>query len=442
MHEIVGYSEQIRDGGKERDLSSSLSAERRGGPPGAETAEHSRVHAGAGAAVFSIILALSFSHFLNDTMQSLMPALYPMLKDSYGLSFAQIGMITLTQQVTSSLLQPMVGLLADHRPQPYSLSVGMGATFIGLLLLSSAENFPLLLAAAALVGIGSAVFHPEASRVARMASGGRHGLAQSLFQVGGNIGSALGPLIAAFIILQRGQSSIAWFSSAALLAMTVLFAVGNWYSRAEKAPARARGWHRATRPGLSQRKIAWSLAILLALIFSKSFYTASLSSYYIFYLISKFHVSVENAQLHLFAFLAAVAIGTLVGGPLGDRIGRKYVIWGSIVGVLPFTLALPHVGLMWTGVLTVVIGLTLASATAAIIVYALELVPGRIGMISGLFFGISFGLGGVGAAALGRLADATSIDTVYQICAFLPAIGLLTALLPNLHEPRQPTAAA
>jgi len=392
----------------------------------------------AEGAVFSIILALSFSHFLNDTMQSLMPALYPMLKDSYGLSFAQIGLITLTQQVTSSLLQPMVGLLSDHRPQPYSLSVGMGSTFIGLILLAGAASFSLLLVAAALVGIGSAVFHPEASRVARMASGGRHGLAQSLFQVGGNAGSALGPLIAAFIVLQRGQSSIAWFSSAALLAMTVLFAVGNWYRREQKAPRRARAWRDTIHPGLSRARIGWSLLILLALIFSKSFYTASLSSYYIFYLISKFHVSVENAQIHLFAFLSSVAIGTLVGGPVGDRIGRKYVIWFSILGALPFALALPYANLLWTGVLTVLIGLVLSSATSAIIVYGLELVPGRVGTISGLFFGISFGLGGVGAAALGKLADATSIDTVYRLCAFLPLMGLLTVLLPNLHRRPRP----
>ncbi len=393
-------------------------------------------------ATFSIILALSFSHFLNDTMQSLVPALYPMLKDSYGLSFAQIGLITLVMQITSSLLQPMVGLLADHRPQPYSLAIGMGVTLVGLLLFASAGSFMTLLLAGALVGIGSAVFHPEASRVARLASGGRHGLAQSLFQVGGNVGSALGPILAVFIVIPRGQGSISWFSSAALVAMLVLFAVGNWYRKEHAGPTRARGWHAAGRTDLSRRVIAWSLVILLALIFSKSFYQASLGNFYTFYLISKFQVSVEAAQLHLFAFLAAVAIGTLVGGPIGDRIGRKYVIWGSIVGGLPFTLALPHVGLFWTGILTVVIGMTLASATSAIIVYALDLVPGRIGMISGLFFGLSFGLAGVGAAALGKLADATSIDTVYQVCAFLPLIGLLTALLPNIGLPPavQPTA--
>jgi FSR family fosmidomycin resistance protein-like MFS transporter len=385
-------------------------------------------------AVFSIILAMSFSHFLNDTMQSLVPALYPMMKDSYGLSFAQIGLITLAMQVVSSLLQPMVGLFADHRPQPYSLAAGMGATFIGLLLLANADSFLVLLLAAALVGTGSAVFHPEASRVARMASGGRHGLAQSLFQVGGNAGSAIGPILAALIVIPKGQSSIAWFSSAALLAMIVLVAVGNWYRR-EHPSAHGRGRAPVLHAGLSRRTIGWSVAILMALVFSKAFYTASLGSYYTFYLIHKFDVSVEAAQLYLFAFLAAVAVGTLVGGPIGDRIGRKAVIWGSIVGVIPFTLALPYVDLFWTTILTVVIGLTLASASSAIIVYALDLMPGRVGMVSGMFFGLSFGLAGVGAAVLGALADVTGIETVYRICAFLPLIGLLTALLPNLGRP-------
>ena len=397
-------------------------------------AQHSDSRSIADNATFSIILALSFSHFLNDTMQSLVPALYPMLKDSYGLSFAQIGLITLTMQVTSSFLQPMVGLFADHRPQPYSLAIGMGVTFIGLLLLASADSFLVLLPAAALVGTGSAVFHPEASRVARMASGGRHGLAQSLFQVGGNVGSAIGPILAALIVIPKGQSSIAWFSSAALLAMVVLVTVGNWY-RKEHPPARGRGHSAVLHAGLSRRTVGWSVVILMALVFSKSFYTASLGSYYTFYLISKFHVSIEGAQIYLFVFLAAVAVGTLIGGPIGDRIGRKAVIWGSIVGVIPFTLALPYVDLFWTGILTVVIGLTLASASSAIIVYALDLVPGRVGTVSGMFFGLSFGLGGVGAAVLGALADMTSIDTVYRVCAFLPLIGLLTALLPNLGRP-------
>ena len=389
----------------------------------------------AEGAAFSVILALSFSHFLNDMMQSLVPALYPMLKSSYGLSFAQIGLITLIMQLTSSLLQPAVGLFSDHRPQPYSLAAGMGATLIGLLLLASAGTYPMLILAAALVGSGSAVFHPEASRVARMASGGRHGLAQSLFQVGGNIGSSFGPILAAFIVIPKGQSSIAWFSSAALLAMTVLFGVGNWYRRECVSPRRQGSRHAIERNHLSRRKVVWSVVILLALVFSKSFYTASLNSYYTFYLISKFHLSVEIAQIYLFAFLAAVAAGTLIGGPVGDRIGRKRVLWVSIVGVLPFTLVLPYADLFWTGILTVVIGLVLASASSAIIVYALELVPGKVGTVAGLFFGLSFGMAGIGAAALGRLADATSIDFVYQICAFLPLIGLLTVLLPNLGRP-------
>src|SRR5712691_9569977 len=379
---------------------------------------------GADVTTFSIILALSFSHFLNDMIQSLVPALYPMLKGSYGLSFAQIGLITLTMQVASSVLQPAIGLFADHRPQPYSLAIGMGVTLIGLLLLAKT-----------LVGAGSAVFHPEASRVARMASGGRHGLAQSLFQVGGNAGSALGPVLAALIVIPSGQGSIGWFSAVALLAMVVLFAVGNWHWKERAAPVRARPARLADRPPLSRRKVGWSVAILLALVFSKSFYTTSLNTYYTFYLIDKFGLSVEAAQVYLFVFLAAVAAGTLIGGPLGDRIGRKSVIWGSILGVMPFTLALPHADLLWTAILSVVIGVTLASASSAIIVYAFDLVPGKIGTIAGLFFGLSFGLAGVGAVALGWLADATSIDLVYQLCAFLPLIGLLTIFLPDLGRP-------
>jgi FSR family fosmidomycin resistance protein-like MFS transporter len=411
--------------GESKRMSTSVSVERSGARRVAE------------GTAFSILLALGFSHFLNDMMQSLVPALYPMLKGAYGLSFTQIGLITLTMQVTSSLLQPAVGLLTDRHPQPYSLAAGMGVTLVGLLLLAGAGSYALLLLAAAMVGIGSAVFHPESSRMARMASGGRHGLAQSLFQVGGNVGSALGPILGAFIVVPRGQSSIAWFSSAALLAMVVLFSLGNWYRRERQAAPLLRPRpHDAVEPlALSRRKVGWSITILMVLVFSKSFYTASLNSYYTFYLISKFHVSLESAQIHLFVFLAAVAVGTLAGGPLGDRIGRKYVLWASIVGVLPFTLMLPHANLLWTGVLTVVIGLVLASASSTIIVYALDLVPGKIGTMAGLFFGLSFGMAGVGAAALGRLADATSIDTVYQVCAFLPAIGLLTALLPNLGRP-------
>jgi MFS transporter, FSR family, fosmidomycin resistance protein len=387
----------------------------------------------AEATTFSIILALGFSHFLNDMIQSLVPALYPMLKDSYGLSFTQIGMITLAMQLTSSLLQPAVGLYADHRPQPYSLPIGMGVTLVGLWLLAIADSYPVLLLAAMLVGAGSAVFHPEASRVARMASGGRHGLAQSLFQVGGNVGTAAGPLLAAFVVLPRGQGSVGWFSAAALLAMAVLFAVGNWYRRERVAPRRPRsGAVSVEHHALSRRQIGWSLAVLLALVFSKSFYTTSLNNYYTFYLIHKFDVSIGHAQILLFVFLGAVAIGTVIGGPVGDRIGRKAVIWGSILGVLPFTLALPYVGFAWTIILSVIIGVTLASATAAIIVYAIDLVPGKIGLIAGLFFGLSFGLAGIGAAALGWLADLTSIDFVYQVCAFLPLIGLLTVFLPDI----------
>ena len=393
---------------------------------------------GADVTTFSIILALSFSHFLNDMIQSLVPALYPMLKGSYGLSFAQIGLITLTMQVASSVLQPAIGFFADHRPQPYSLALGMGITLVGLLLLAGAGSYPLLLVAATLVGAGSAVFHPEASRVARMASGGRHGLAQSLFQVGGNVGSAMGPILAALIVIPKGQGSIGWFSAAALLAMAVLFLVGNWHWRERAAPPRARPAHTAERPALPRGTVALSLAVLLALVFSKAFYQTSLSTYYTFYLIEKFGLSIEAAQIYLFVFLAAVAAGTLIGGPLGDRIGRKSVIWGSILGVVPFTLALPHADLVWTAILSVVIGLTLASASSAIIVYAFDLVPGKIGTIAGLFFGLSFGLAGVGAVALGWLADATSIDFVYQICAFLPLIGLLTIFLPDLGRPMRP----
>jgi FSR family fosmidomycin resistance protein-like MFS transporter len=382
---------------------------------------------------FSIILALSFSHLLNDMMQSLIPALYPMIKSQYGLSFVQIGLMTTAMQVTSSMLQPIVGLAADRRPQPYSLSVGMGATFIGVLMLAKAGTYPTLLVGSALVGIGSAVFHPEASRVARMASGGRHGLAQSLFQVGGNVGSASGPILAAFIVIPRGQGSVAWFSSAALLAMTVLFLVGNWYRREHALPRRVR--QTSIAPNLSRRHVVWSLVILLSLVFSKAFYQASLSTYYTFYLISKFHLSVANAQVYLFIFLASVALGTLIGGPVGDRIGRKAVIWGSILGAVPFALMLPYASLFWTPILTVVIGATMASASSAIIVYAIDLVPGKIGTMAGLFFGLGFGMAGIGAAALGKIADATSIDTVYQICAFLPLIGLLTVLLPDIGRP-------
>jgi FSR family fosmidomycin resistance protein-like MFS transporter len=391
----------------------------------------------SGQTAVSILLAISFCHLLNDMMQSLLPALYPMLKTSYALNFGQIGLLTFTFQVTASLLQPIIGSYTDRTPRPYSLAAGMAFTLVGLLLLSLATSYGLLLLAASLIGTGSSVFHPESSRVARMASGGQHGLAQSVFQVGGNVGSAVGPLLAAFIVLPHGQSSVAWFSLAALLGMFVLFNVGSWY----KSHGMARIKRRAADGGaaVSPRKVAMAIAVLLALIFSKYFYLASLTSYYTFYLINRFHVSVQSAQLHLFLFLAAVAFGTIIGGPLGDRVGRKYIIWASILGVLPFSLLLPHANLLWTTVLTVPIGVILASAFPAIVVYAQELMPGRTGTVAGLFFGFAFGMGGIGAAVLGKLADTVGISAVYDVCAFLPLIGLLAALLPDV-ERRQPPA--
>ena len=392
----------------------------------------------AARTTFSILAAISFCHLLNDMMQSLLPALYPMLKGSYQLSFGQIGLLTFTYQITASLLQPIIGMFTDRSPRPYSLAIGMGFTLVGLLMLAFAGSYYLLLLAASLVGTGSSVFHPESSRVARMASGGRHGLAQSVFQVGGNVGSAIGPLLAAFIVIPRGQSSVAWFSAAAMLGMFVLFNVGHWYKQHGLARLKPRAAGAQAAEGvLPQRKIRIAIGVLLALIFSKYFYLASLSSYYTFYLINRFGVSVQAAQLFLFVFLAAVALGTIVGGPLGDRFGRKYVIWASIVGVLPFTLILPHANLFWTAVMTVPIGLILASAFPAIVVYAQELMPGRTGTVAGLFFGFAFGMGGVGAAVLGKLADAYGIATVYQLCAFLPLIGLLAAFLPNVEKRRR-----
>lgn len=389
---------------------------------------------------FGILGAISASHFLNDMIQSLIFAIYPVLQSGFDLSFAQIGMITLTYQITASLLQPAVGLYTDRRPLPYSLPIGMGFTLLGLLLLSIAPTFPLLLLAAGLVGMGSAVFHPESSRVARMASGGRHGLAQSVFQVGGNMGSSLGPLLAAWIIVPRGRGSVAWFSLAALVAIFLLIKVSHWYKLHRHG---VRGKPQSRRQGqaiLSRSKIFWSLLILGLLIFSKYFYLASLSSYYTFYLIHKFGLSVQSAQVYLFIFLFSVAAGTLIGGPIGDRIGRKYVIWCSILGVAPFTLILPYASLFWTGALTVIIGLILASAFSAILVYAQELIPGKVGTISGLFFGFAFGMGGIGAAVLGHLADLHGIEYVYQLCAFLPLIGIITIFLPNL-EKTQPVLA-
>ena len=399
--------------------------------------EPSAVQSAVGTA-FPILAMLSVCHLLNDMIQSLLPAIYPLLKDTFRLDFGQIGLITLTFQITASLLQPFVGIYTDKKPMPYSLAIGMGFTLSGLILLSQAPSFPLLLLAAALIGSGSSVFHPESSRVARMASGGQHGLAQSLFQVGGNVGSAIGPLLAAFIVMPRGQGSVAWFAIAALIAITLLTRIGGWYRAHIPAHRKARA--SASAITLPRRTIVVTMVILGLLIFSKYFYLASLSSYYTFYLMQKFSLTAQSAQLHLFVFLGAVAAGTLAGGPIGDRIGRKYVIWGSILGVLPFTLLLPHANLFWTTMLTVVIGLVLASAFSAIIVYAQELVPGRTGVIAGLFFGFAFGMGGLGAAVLGELADHIGIEAVYGICAFLPAIGLLAWFLPAIEKPRAASA--
>lgn len=385
---------------------------------------------------FRVLGAISFAHFLNDMIQSLILAIYPLLKGNFGLSFAQIGLITLAYQLSASLLQPLVGLYTDRHAKPHSLSVGMGCTLAGLLLLAVAPDFITVLGAAMLVGTGSSIFHPESSRVARMASGGRHGLAQSIFQVGGNGGSAMGPLLAAWIIIPNGQASVAWFALAALLAIAVLWQIGRWY-RVQQALQRARGGHaKAQSLPLPRRTVALAMGVLLLLIFSKYFYLTSLQSYYTFYLISRFGLSIQSAQVHLFLFLFAVAAGTILGGPIGDRIGRKRVIWASILGAAPFTLALPYANLFWTGVLTVIIGFIMASAFSAILVFAQELIPGKVGTVSGLFFGFAFGMGGIGAAVLGRLADAWGIEYVYWLCSFLPLLGICAALLPNPARPR------
>ena len=377
-----------------------------------------------------MLAAISFCHLLNDMMQSLLPAIYPILRDNYGLTFGQIGFLTFTFQVTASLLQPLIGFFTDKRPQPYSLSVGMGFSFFGLLLLSQAHSYPVLLAAAALVGTGSAVLHPESSRVARMAAGNRPGLAQSLFQMGGNLGSSIGPLFAAVVVARNGQGSVAWFALAAVLGMTLLFGVGRWYVSHGLARMRAQApRHRDLT--LTRNHVVGALAILVALMVSKFVYTASMTSYYTFYLIERFDVSTESAQFYLFIYLAAVAVGTVVGGALGDRFGRKFVIWFSILGVLPFTLALPYANHFWTAALTVPIGLILASAFPAIVVYGQELVPFRVGTVAGIFFGLAFGLGGIGAALLGQVADVTGIEYVFRLCSFLPVIGLLAAFLPR-----------
>lgn len=385
--------------------------------------------------VFSILFTISFSHLLNDLLQSIVPSIYPVLKSKFQLTFTQIGLITLTYQLTASLLQPFVGFYTDRKPRPYSLAVGMGFTLLGLLAAAVASSFIYLLLAVGLIGIGSSIFHPESSRVAHLASGGKKGFAQSLFQLGGNAGSAIGPLLAALIVVPYGQFNIIWFCLVALLGIVVLAGIAKWYQQhlnmraANKALIPKEVYH-----SLSKRRVVFSLIILMVLIFSKYFYMASITSYYTFYLIDKFHLSVQESQIYLFVFLGSVAAGTLFGGPLGDRFGRKYIIWISILGVAPFTLLLPYASLFWTGILSVVIGLILSSAFSAILVYATELVPGKVGLIAGLFFGFAFGMGGLGSAILGKIADRTSVEYVFKICAFLPLIGIFTGLLPNIER--------
>src|ERR1700733_4395694 len=394
--------------------------------------EPASLKAAAAGPAYIVLIGISFSHFLNDTMQSLIASVYPILKDNYALDFAQIGLITLAFQFTASLLQPLVGHFTDKKAQPFSLAIGMSSTFFGLLLLSIAHQYTVILIAAALIGLGSAVFHPESARIARLASGGRYGFAQSVFQLGGSFGTSMGPVLAALIVVPFGQPSIAWFSSIAFLAIVVLWRIGQWYQPQIKAKKMAAAVTHPDAP--SQRRVLIALAVLVMLLFSKQLYVSSLSSYYIFYLIDRFGVSTQAAQLYLFIFLAANAVGAFFGGPLGDRFGRKIVIWFSIVGALPFTLALPYAGLAASAVLTVFIGLIISSTTSSIIVFAQELVPHRFGMISGVFFGVAFGIGGLGAAVLGKLADHTSIAFVYQICSFLPAIGLLAVFLPKMPQ--------
>jgi len=395
---------------------------------------------GTEGTMVAVLAAISVCHMLNDVIQSLIMAIYPMLKSALALDFGQIGLITFTFQCTASLMQPVVGYYTDRYPTPYSLVLGMGSSLAGVLLMSVASSYAMVLAAAALIGMGSSVFHPESSRVARLASGGRHGLAQSVFQVGGNFGTAIGPLLAAFIVLPRGQSSLAWFSIVALLAMVMLAGVGSWYGKTIKLNDKAPGDELKAISELARSKVRRSIVILMALTFSKHFYLVSITSFYIFYLIHTFQLSVQSAQLYLFIFLFAVVAGTVIGGPIGDRIGTRRVIWWSILGVLPFTLILPYADLFWTAVLSVFIGVILASAFPAIVVYAQGLIPGRVGMVAGLFFGLAFGIAGIGAAILGELADLTSITLVYHVCAFLPAIGLLAAFLPETAKPRRPRA--
>lgn len=388
------------------------------------------------SAAFSVLIALSFCHLLNDLMQSLIPALYPLLKQEFALDFTQIGIITLAFQITASLLQPTVGFITDRNPQPFSLAFGMCSTLVGLLLLSVASNYALILLAAALIGTGSAIFHPEASRVARMASGGKYGSAQAFFQVGGNLGQAVGPLLAAFIVLPRGQGAIAWVSMAALTAMLILARIGMWY-RQRSISRKAGPQKSAHAHNMPRTQVLFLIGVLMLLLFSKNVYSSSLTSFFTFYLIERFDLTVKAAQIQLFIFMASIAVGTLLGGALTDRIGRRPMIWISILGTLPFTLMLPYADLFWTAILTIIIGLLMASAFPAILVYAHELIPGRVGLVSGLFFGFAFGLGGLGAAGMGYIADFKGINFIYQLCSYLPALGVVAWFLPNLEKNRE-----
>ncbi|MFC0514163.1 MFS transporter [Mucilaginibacter angelicae] len=383
--------------------------------------------------VYSILFTISLAHFINDMLQSVIPSIYPLIKQRFSLNFTQIGLITFTYQITASILQPFVGLYTDKKPKPYSLAIGMGFTLSGLLLASFAGHFYIMLMAVSLIGIGSSIFHPESSRVAHLASGGKKGLAQSIFQLGGNAGSAIGPLLAAIIVIPYGQSNVIWFCLIAFAGILVLLRIARWYAERLSLNAKNKIAKEAGPLNISKRRVIFSLGVLLVLIFSKYFYLASITSYYTFFLINKFHLSIQQSQIYLFLFLGSVAAGTLFGGPLGDRFGRKYIIWISILGVAPFTMLLPYVSLFWTGVLSVFIGLILSSAFSAILVYATELVPGKVGLIAGLFFGLAFGMGGLGSAVLGKVADMTSINYVFKICAYLPLIGIFTGLLPNIE---------
>jgi len=383
---------------------------------------------------YSILFIISFSHLINDLLQAIVPSIYPLIKDNFGLSFTQIGIITFTYQIVASILQPFVGMYTDKNSRPYSLIIGMCFTMVGLFLVSIATNFTFLLMSVSLIGIGSSIFHPESSRVAHLASGGKKGLAQSIFQLGGNAGSAIGPLLAAFIIIPHGQSFVAWFCIIALVGIFALYKIAIWYTAHLSERNANKSAYKIETHHLSKNKVMVSLAVLLILIFSKFFYMSSITSYYTFFLIDKFHISIQQSQVYLFLFSGAVAAGTLIGGPIGDRYGRKYVIWVSILGVAPFTLLLPYVSLFWVGTLSVIIGLILSSAFSAILVYATELMPGKVGLVAGLFFGFAFGMGGLGSAILGKIADATSIEYVFKICAFLPLIGVLTGFLPNLEK--------